>query len=119
MAQYELGVCYASGEGVEINMQKAIELWLKSAEQGYAAAQYNLGMRYLRGRGVEQDMPKAVSWFRKAADQGVVDAQFNLGACYYMGHGVKQDYKKSKIRNISSQRRQGYRKRQLRHSRYI
>ena len=37
-AQYGLGVCYESGEGVEQNQETAVEWYLKSAEQGYEKA---------------------------------------------------------------------------------
>ena len=37
-AQYDLGICYYNGHGVERDFEKAMELWRKSAAQGNADA---------------------------------------------------------------------------------
>ena len=59
------------------NIDKAVEWYLKAAEQGLAKAQYNLGCCYQEGDGINADYYKAVKWYRKAADQGHADAQHN------------------------------------------
>ena len=41
-AQFNLGICYEQGRGVEKDTKKAFEWYKKSAEQGFADAQYNL-----------------------------------------------------------------------------
>jgi hypothetical protein len=41
-AQYDLGRCYANGEGVEKDMKKAVYWFTKAAEQGNANAKTNL-----------------------------------------------------------------------------
>ena len=41
-AQYQLGVCYDKGAGVQAN--EAVKWYRKAAEQGYAAALCNLGV---------------------------------------------------------------------------
>ena len=46
VAQYNLGVCYDDGEGVEQDKQKAVEWYTKAAEQGLAEAQCDLGLCY-------------------------------------------------------------------------
>ena len=38
-AQYNLGIAYYEGEGVEQDYKQAVEWWKKSAEQGNAVAQ--------------------------------------------------------------------------------
>ena len=38
VAQYNLGICYVNGMGVDRNLQKAIEWFTKAAEQGYESA---------------------------------------------------------------------------------
>src|SRR6185312_11430136 len=75
-------------------LEKAIELYQKAAEQGYAAAQNNLGGCYYNGTGVEKDEQKAVKWYQKAAEQGYAAAQNNLGTCYYNGTGVEKNKQK-------------------------
>ena len=91
-AQYYLGCCYDSGQGVDQDYALAVEWFRKAAEQGDADAQYNLGCCYYSGEGVDQDYALAVEWYRKAAEQGNADAQCFLGHCYASGQGVGQDY---------------------------
>ena len=74
-AQFNLGWCYANGQGVKQDWQKVIEWFTKAAEQGNADAQYNLGVSYENGNGVKQDWQKAVEWYTKAAQQGDEDAK--------------------------------------------
>ena len=90
-AQFNLGVMYASGEGVEKDDYKAVKWFREAAEQGNADAQFNLGNMYLNGRGVLKDDSEAVKWYRKAAEQGYASAQCNLGWMYNEGRGVTQD----------------------------
>ncbi len=44
MAQYNLGVMYANGQGVPKDEKQAVVWYRKAAEQGYADAQHNLGL---------------------------------------------------------------------------
>jgi uncharacterized protein len=74
-AQYNLGVMYQRGDGVEANDRKAFLWYEKSAQSGLAKAQYNLGMFYYMGIGVDQNEDEAIKWWRKAADQGQEDAK--------------------------------------------
>lgn len=37
-ALYQIGNCYQNGEGVEPDIEKAIEWWQKAAEQGHKKA---------------------------------------------------------------------------------
>jgi TPR repeat protein len=90
-AQYNLGVCYARGQGVAKDEAEAVKWFRKAAEQNNALAQYNLGVRYYEGRGVAEDYLEAVKWYRKAAEQSLAEAQCNLGVCYEKGEGVAKD----------------------------
>lgn len=95
IAQYNLGVMYANGEGVSRDYKQATNWYTKAAEQGYARAQFNLGLQYEEGQGVKQDYEEAVSWYTKAAERDYTDAQYNLGLMYAHGKGVKQDYRQA------------------------
>ena len=90
-AQYNLGSCYAMGEGVVKDEAEAVKWLRKAAEQGHSDAQDNLGFRYAYGQGVVKDWAEAVKWWRKAAEQGDALAQGGLGYHYAMGLGVKKD----------------------------
>ena len=76
-AQYNLGVMYAKGEGVEKDHGLAVYWFHKAAEQGYARAQYYLGVAYANGQGIPKDHDAATYWKNKAAEQGLVEAQRN------------------------------------------
>lgn len=90
-AQFELGLMYASGDGVPKDSTEAVKWYRKAAEQGHARAQYSIGYMYYIGDGVPKDATEAVQWFRKAAEQGNVPAQYGLGLSYARGNGVIQD----------------------------
>jgi len=90
-AQFNLGVCYASGDGVTVDYAVAVKWFRKAADQGAASAQYNLGLCYAQGQGVSQDYAEAVKWVRKAAEQGHAQAQFGLGVSYGFGTGVEKN----------------------------
>src|SRR6476619_2669326 len=51
-AQFNLGVMYLTGHGVQQDYSAAALWFRKAAEQGYAFAQSNLGALYRDGRGV-------------------------------------------------------------------
>ncbi|MDR3001912.1 MAG: sel1 repeat family protein [Fibromonadaceae bacterium] len=84
-AQYNLGVSYQFGRGVQSCSKTAAYWYAKAAEQGFAAAQYNLANLYQHGAGVYQSKEKAKYWFSKAAEQGFKDSQTrlkDLEGCY-------------------------------------
>ncbi len=91
IAQYNLGVRYAFGEGIRQDHRKAFEWYQKSANQGVSQAQYNLGVMYDQGLSVRQDHRKAFEWYQKSANQQNSKAQYNLGVAYSMGEGVRQN----------------------------
>jgi TPR repeat protein len=48
-AQFNLGYCYANGQGVGKNKVEAVKWYRKAAEQNYTPAQSNLGWCYDNG----------------------------------------------------------------------
>jgi len=90
-AQYNLGVCYAHGQGVEKDEVEAVKWYRKAAEGNYVEGQNTLGFCYWAGQGVVQNYLEAVNWYRKAAERNHAQAQYNLGVCYANGQGVAQD----------------------------
>ena len=91
IAQNDLGLMYANGEGVPQDDAEAVRWYRLAAEQGYVNAQTSFGFMYANGRGVPQDDAEAVRWYRLAAEQGYVIAQTNLGVMYSTGQGVPED----------------------------
>jgi hypothetical protein len=90
IAQYNLGVCYYSGQGVKINYKTAALWYRRAAEQGYPSGQCGLGNIFLEGKGVAQSHDEAVKWFRLAAAQGNEDALCKLGAYYEDGQDLDE-----------------------------
>ena len=77
-AIFNLGCWYSDGmRGLLQDRAKALELWYRAAELGYATAYFNIGNYF--GRGVERNEKKVVHYWELAAMGGVVDARYNLG----------------------------------------
>jgi TPR repeat protein len=73
-AQYNLGVMFDEGAGMEQDLAAAAKWYRKAAEQGFVDAQTNLGIMYYHGQGVSRDLAEAARWFRQAASQGDSEA---------------------------------------------
>ena len=74
------GCEYRDGEfGFQQDHGKALELWHRAAELGYAAAYSAIGYAYDNGEGVEVDKKKATHYFELAAMGGDATARYNLG----------------------------------------
>lgn len=85
--QYDVGLLYFHGLGVERDVREAARWFRLAADQGYAPAQSYLGAIYRSGNGVEQDPFEARKWFARAAAQGDAFAQNWLGALSQLGQG--------------------------------
>lgn len=96
VAQYNLGLCYEEGNGVDQNYAEAAQWFAKAAQQGSADAQVRLGILYAVGEGVKKNLSSARELFQKAAEQGHVDAQWLLGRMYFRGEGVSIDWMEAK-----------------------
>ena len=91
-AQSALGYQYAIGNGVELNLETAIDWYRRAAEQDHPEALYRLAGMYVQGKGVAADPQAGLNWGRRAAERGHAEAQFALGMSYYEGNLVKQDF---------------------------
>jgi hypothetical protein len=87
-----LGERYARGDGVPKDPVRAVELFRKAANQGFAAAINDLGAMYANGEGVGQSYSEALSLYRVAAERGSPQANANLGNAYEIGQGVTKNY---------------------------
>ena len=81
-AQYNLGVMFYNGIGVDQDKREALRLYQKSSEHDYPPALTALGNMYLAGECVIQNNPKSIELFQKAAMQNYPDAQVRLGEIY-------------------------------------
>src|SRR5215469_13092186 len=88
-AQFQAGVAYETGTGVEKDYIEAARWYRTAADLGDPAAQNNLGGLYLRGLGVKQDDAAALQWYLGAASDGFLPAQNNVGFMYSAGRGTR------------------------------
>ncbi|MFZ6743829.1 tetratricopeptide repeat protein [Undibacterium sp. JH2W] len=95
-AQFNLGLMFLNGEGVQQDYRQALNWFEQAASKGNVRAQVNIGRMYAKGKGMLSNHGIAASWFKKAADQGYADAQYSLGILYVTGTGVGRDYNKAR-----------------------
>jgi len=92
-AQNIVADAYDEGNGVAQDHDKALELWIKSANQGFSRARYNLGLLYENGRdGIAPDIEEAIRWYVKAAASKNPDAFTNLGYIFESGKRGAPDF---------------------------
>lgn len=71
----DIAIQYEHGEGVEQNIDKAIQYYCLAASKDYARAQYGLGWIYANGRSGIRNDAIAWQWFNKAAKHGDKNAE--------------------------------------------
>ena len=100
VAEYNLGLAYDEGIGVEeIDWDKAAYWYERAASKGRTDAMVNLAWLLYHGlvewennnRDRKLDKKQAVSWYRKAAKKGDMLAIAHLGDCYFYGDGVRRN----------------------------
>ena len=114
-AQQILGEVYNFGEGVPVDLERALELFVAAGHQGLPGSQMNAGIQFRDGLGCEQSHERAVEWLTKAAmltpeaedatktsdnevdlvfdhTKPVSQATYELSIAYYLGEGVVQNY---------------------------
>uniref|UniRef100_U9T5W8 Protein kinase domain-containing protein n=1 Tax=Rhizophagus irregularis (strain DAOM 181602 / DAOM 197198 / MUCL 43194) TaxID=747089 RepID=U9T5W8_RHIID len=93
---YLLGKFNDLGIGIDVDNEKALELYQKAADLGNALGMKDLGYCYAyeTGAGVI-DKKKAFELCQKAADLGNSSGINNLGGFYYNGIGTDIDVKKA------------------------
>jgi enhanced entry protein EnhC len=86
--QFNTGLMYEEGKGRPVDRDKAIDLYLKAAEQGHAQAMVQLAGLYFSAG----ESQKAQHWYKKSADLGNRDALYHLGLLSETGIATKLDY---------------------------
>ena len=95
-----LGNHYVYGDGVERNVDKAIELWEAACEEitRCYSVMFRLGHLYGDGTDMEPDYEKAVDWWYQLCENdegdfgdGFTEAMYQLACYYYEGKGVKKN----------------------------
>lgn len=96
-AQYELGLRYYRGIGVDVDYEKARKFLESAVNSGIDGASYYLGVIYYNGKGTPTNHAKAKEYFEKAEASDNVFSSYYLGKLYYWGDGVEQNYEKADI----------------------
>ncbi len=94
-AQYKLGNSYLHGNGVRVDIKKAVFWFRKSAAQGNVKAAYRLGVIYYGNLDGSRNYSRAFKWFLKAASKGHGMSQYYLALMYKDGQGVRKDRERS------------------------
>lgn len=80
------------GLGVQVDRAAAVQLYRKTAADGYVASLNRVAlMHYVGEEGLAQDYRQAAEYFEAAAQQGDANALYNLGKLYFRGQGVGAD----------------------------
>ena len=94
-AQYNLGILYQRGLGVEKNPKNAFIWYKRASANGHTDAMYNLGIMYNKGRVVYRSPKDAIKWWKKSAELGNAEAQFNIAVEYFYGRNLGKDIPKA------------------------
>jgi localization factor PodJL len=91
-AAYEVGLRFAEGRGVQVNLEQAAHWFERAAGNGLAPAQFRLASLLEKGQGVTKDLSRARRLYLEAAAQGNAKAMHNLAVLYAEGADGKPDY---------------------------
>ncbi|KAG9289802.1 hypothetical protein G9A89_015382 [Geosiphon pyriformis] len=79
-AQFYLANVYGNGAlGLQIDLEKAFNLYMQASKQNHSSATYRTAVCYDLGAGTKRDPHRATQFYRKAAALGDTAAMFKLG----------------------------------------
>ncbi|XP_048087770.1 LOW QUALITY PROTEIN: death ligand signal enhancer [Alosa alosa] len=83
-AQFNVGVCYEKGRGVQKNLNKALQFYRRAAAAGHMQAQYRCAKLLLSSRRQQraEDLDTAITLLQSAAAAGLTEAQLYLGVLF-------------------------------------
>ncbi|MBO4369494.1 MAG: sel1 repeat family protein [Desulfovibrio sp.] len=90
-AMNNLGILYDRGQGVSVDLGRALHWFALSAKAGNPQGMSNYGWMLDQGRGIDANPEEAARWYDKSARAGQKEAQYNLGLMYERGRGVPKD----------------------------
>ncbi len=93
----ELANAYMNGDGVAIDINKALHLYKSAISNGSSSAKLALGELYFVGKVLTQDKAKAYSYIRDAAKRGIGRAQALYGLFFCTDEFVQFDYMQAEL----------------------
>ena len=88
---YKMGTMYKNGLGTDIDMDKAINYFMRSAELNNTNAKRTLALEYISGKHLELDIEKGLEMLTVCADRGDTLSCYKLGKIYFKGEIVYKD----------------------------
>ena len=88
---YKMGTMYKNGLGTDIDMDKAINYFMRSAEMNNTNAKRTLALEYISGKHLELDIEKGLEMLTECADSGDTLSCYKLGKIYFKGEIVYKD----------------------------
>ena len=70
-----MAMCYELGCGVEQSDERALDWYMRAANQGHLTAKFAVGEAFEEARGVPQSDEEACLWYYKAAVEGDEDSR--------------------------------------------
>jgi len=89
-SQYEVGMAYLKGDGVDMDSELAAKWLRRAAVNDYSKAQYMLSHLYRDGTGVKKNRKRALEWLRIAASAGIIEAQKELQSMHLSNNSLDE-----------------------------
>lgn len=102
-AMFQLGCRYHIGDGVEQDIDKAVEWWQKSHKAGNIESTHNLGCYYLQ----EDESEKGIKYLNQSSAADYILSYHALGE-YYLSHVEKEGFIQKGISSLTTSAEQGY-----------
>jgi hypothetical protein len=78
VSQYNTGVNYSLGRGIDRDMEKAVYWYQRANEQGHSKAPFNIAIIYSDGKYLEPDLALAIKYFLIAEERNNKEAKIFL-----------------------------------------
>lgn len=92
-AAYEIGLRFAEGKGIAVNLDEAAKWYERAALGGVTPAMFRLGTFYEKGLSVKKNPETARRYYMQAAERGNAKAMHNLAVLDADGGGQGPNYK--------------------------
>ncbi len=90
-AQWNLGMAYLAGRGVEVDEKLAYQWVKRAAENNYLDGMISFAVMNALGEGTKVNPEVAFFWYEKAAKRGSHHALRGVGIMLHNGDGIEQD----------------------------
>ena len=91
-ANYNLGIMYREGLGVDQYDIEALTHFIAAAEDGHMLGNYAVGLAFLRGRGSDIDVEAALFYLKEATLLGHALSPVEIGRVYFEGKLTEKDF---------------------------